>query len=413
MNDRLVTAAGALVALMLVVGMFVQTPQEPPVTRPTSIAEGGNGYLGLSEWLQAAGVRVQSLRLRFDALLELDALSGSGHVLLTTPPYSKPARADELRALMAWVAAGNTLIIAAALDDTPEWSVLADTSGFMLNLETLTGTRFEAALNTAGEAIAVGKTDSEVDVHFLGAAFSDHPLAEGVIEAVAVTEDVASIWVPADAAPGVPFLQEASTGRAAGWTREEGRGHVITLAAGSLFANRAIGRDDNRRLLGNLIRWHLAPAGSFIFDDLHHGLSGVYDPEAFYSDSRLGFTLLFLLAFWFAYMTGTSNRILPVQKERDMPKQADLIRSMGGFLARKLPGNGAAELLFEHWFDALAERAGGRERAAVWAYLAASPLVSRAALGEVRRLHENLETGARVDVRRLHNLIMGITEALG
>ena len=230
---------------------------------------------------------------------------------------------------------------------------------------------------------------------------------------VAVTDDVASIWVPVEGSAGVPFLQEASSGRPAAWARERGRGHVITLAAGSLFSNRAIGREDNRRLLANILRWHLGPGGTFLFDDVHHGLSEIYDPEAFYSDARLGFTLLFVLAFWFAYMVGSSNRLLPPRKPRNVPRQGDLIRSMGGFLARKLPASGAAGLIFERWFEALAGRAGSREQGAVWTYLDASPLVSRSALAELRALHTKFEAGDKVDVRRLHNLIMGITEALG
>jgi hypothetical protein len=413
MNDRLITALGAIVALVLIVGMFVQTPTEPPIARPTSAEEGANGYLGMSEWLQASEVNVQSLRLRYGSLKGLEGLSGAGHVLLTTPPYSKRARADELGELMAWVARGNTLIVAAALNDTPEWSEAADTTGFMSNLQTLTGTVFEAALNADGETIRVGEPDRGMDVYFLGEAFSRHPLAEGVVEVVAVTDGIASIWVPVEVAPGEPFLQESSTGLAAGWTRVEGNGHVITLAAGSLFSNRAIGREDNARLLSNLIQWHLAPAGTVLFDDLHHGLSEIYDPEAFYSDSRLGYTLLFVLAFWFAYMVGTSNRILPVRAARAVPKQGDLVRSMGGFLARKLPANGAAGLLFERWFETLAARAGSADRASIWAYLSASPLVSADALGQVRRMHNDFEAGGKVDINRLHNLILRITEAIG
>lgn len=413
MNERLITAAGALIALLLIVGMFVQPARELPVTLPTSVEGGGNGYLGLAEWLEAAAVPTYSLRLRYEALADAQALAGSGHVLLTTPPYTRPARADELAALLAWVAAGNTLIVAAALNDTPDWSGAADADGFIPDLALMTGARFEAALDSAGEQILVGQPNGEVDVYFLGEAYSSHPLAAGVTEVVAVTDGIASIWVPGEEAPGVPFLQEASSGLAAGWTREEGRGHVITLAAGSLFANRAIGRADNRLLLKNLIRWHLGPEGRFVFDDQHHGLSEIYDPEAFYSDRRLGYTLLFLLAFWFVYMVGTSNRLLPVRAARNVPKQGDLIRSMGGFLARKLPANGAASLLFERWFDELGRRAGSGEQKAVWNYLAASPLVDAAALAEVRELHENYQAGGGVDVRRLHNLIMGINEAIG
>ena len=96
-----------------------------------------------------------------------------------------------------------------------------------------------------------------------------------------------------------------------------------------------------------------------------------------------------------------------------VPQQADLIRSMGAFLARKLPRNGLVELLFDYWFQSLAMRVGSDDRVAAWRYLEVSPLVSQQALNELRGLHENYEAGDRVDVRRLHNLIRDITEALG
>ena len=57
MNDRVVTAAGALAALLLVFGLFYQPETEPTVSKPTTIETGPNGYLGLARGL-CAGSRL-------------------------------------------------------------------------------------------------------------------------------------------------------------------------------------------------------------------------------------------------------------------------------------------------------------------------------------------------------------------
>ena len=89
MRDRLLTfvlAIGALAAFYVLMAPKGKPPQEQ-VTRPVSIEEGLNGYLGLSRWLAAEQVPVLSLRERYGKLDQLPGLEDeSGNLMLVTAP---------------------------------------------------------------------------------------------------------------------------------------------------------------------------------------------------------------------------------------------------------------------------------------------------------------------------------------
>src|SRR5690606_24932926 len=117
MKERLITAAGALLALMILYAMFFQS-DERPVTRPVSTETGRNGYAAINRWLEAAGIRVVSLRDRYDTLISLEPgealdIPRRGNLMITTMPHLLPVRAREHENLMAWVRSGNTLLILA------------------------------------------------------------------------------------------------------------------------------------------------------------------------------------------------------------------------------------------------------------------------------------------------------------
>ena len=98
-----------------------------------------------------------------------------------------------------------------------------------------------------------------------------------------VTDSVASVWVAAEDSivAGVAFAREATTNTDAAWEIPVLNGRIIFMASGTLLSNRALGSADNRRFVANLVRWHVAPGGAVIFDDMHQGLSILYDPDAF------------------------------------------------------------------------------------------------------------------------------------
>ncbi len=411
MNERLVTALGLFVALMLIVGLFAQPEEPSTVSRPTSEDLGRNGLTGLARWLEQERVLTESLRTRYTDLSHDPAGSS---VLISLAPYERPMRLDERIHLLEWVEAGNTLVLLAALDDTPDWSFNTVGSGFMDGLSELTDTTFEGALDEADEPLTVGDFLEEGRVIFEPGSEA-HPLLAGVGELVAYTDSTASIWRATEegAGPGTPLFIERGSGMPAGWTRARGDGHLLLFAAGSLFSNRSLGEGDNARLLANVLRWHLSGTGKVIFDDLHQGLSALYDPAAFYSDRRVGASVLFLLGFWFLYMIGTQNRMLPYRSEVAAPSQADFVRAMGGFFARKLTPLDAGRLAIERFQHRLARRGvlGGVDDGL--SGLDGHPLLAAEDVDTLRAHERSLRSGRPVDLKNLHNCLRRIDEALG
>lgn len=411
MNERLITAGGALLALLLIVGMFMQPGSEPSLTRPTSAELGPNGYRILDAWLAAEGVPVRSVRERLSFLTEDDT---TGNVFLTTLPHERPLHEDEIVELLSWTARGNTLLILAALNDTPEWSLLPDSSPVIEDLQQLAGITFEAASDEQGDMLLLGELFQQSEIE-LQVVSPDHPLTRDVSALTASTDSTASVWIPTtdSVSPGSPFIRETSTGLDAGWLDNHGSGHIVTLAVGSIFTNRALTDTDNRELLANVVHWHMKPGGRVLFDDFHQGLSNLYDPEAFYSDDRVGTTILFILLFWFVYVIGTQNRLGSLRPSSTAPRQGEFVTALGGFLARKVGRLDTARLMFERWFEELRERGMLHQDASPWTCLADSPLVDSRDLTGLRSIHEHMLSGGKVDLRQLHNQIQSIREALG
>ncbi len=413
MNDRLVTVAGVLLAGLIVAGLFMQKPAGSPITHPISLETGANGYAALDRWLRRQQVATVGLTRGFEVLEELTPQTGN--LLIITLPHVEPPELDEVDRLLDWVAAGNTALVMAALDDTPDWIGEASQASFLDDLEAISGTRFEAVTEQGGEgSILLGSALEDREMHLVGAA-PDHPLLANVSTVAIVTDSVTSLWVPATGAqsPGVALLAEAERGVEAAWVRPYGAGNLVTVASASLLTNRMLGEKDNARLFANLIRWHLRPGGRLLFDDRHQGRTELYDPEAFFADPRVGYSVLFLLAFWFVYMIGTHNRLLPVRVVRPAPRQADYVNAVGGFMARKLTRVDAGLQIFGQWFDELRTRNGLAENEPPWGFLAASPVLDAEQVARLRHRHEQLLAGDRVDLRELHNQINRIREAMG
>ena len=79
-------------------------------------------------------------------------------------------------------------------------------------------------------------------------------------------------------ARGVLSLLRAAEGRADGaWLLPRGDGWVLLMAQATPFANRALGRADNARFAGNILREMVAPSGAVIFDDGLQGAPELYD----------------------------------------------------------------------------------------------------------------------------------------
>ena len=401
MKDWLITVGGALFALVALAAVLVGDSAPSP-TRPTSAEPGPNGYLALYDWLGTSGVAVSSHRQRLAGLATIR--SEGGDLFITTMPHQARMHDDEVDALRSWVAAGNTLLVLAALNDTPDWALGADPTWSLFEpLRALTGLTFETVRDEDGDAVRIGFPGQETSVKLQ--AVDAHPLAVGIDDLDGVTDYPTSAW-QVKSAGEEPRLRLAATeaGTDAIWQIRHGRGRIFLVALGSLLTNRVIGRADNRVFVANLVGRHLAPSGTVIFDDMHQGLSALYDPTAFFSDRRLYVSLAFVIGLWFVYIAGTWNRLAPVRETAGQPGQQDFVCAVGGFLARKLDPVDAGRLAFASWFAAVEGRPVAFEEPP-WRRLDANPTLDKALLAELKADHARLRAGGKVDLKQLHNRI--------
>ena len=426
MRDRLVTLLGALLALAVVYALFFQRPGERPVTKPLSTEAGRNGYLALWSWLDREHVRVVSLRTRYSTLRDDASLGKNGNVLIVTMPFRTPLRQSEIVPLQSWLLAGNTVLLLAALDDSPEWLQRADQLGFRADLTALTGLRFTTpreqaavangggprrAATAAAAAPAPIAARTELELKRAGT----HPLLEGVETLHAYSDDPSEIWSlrPDPSSLVLRLATESSSGNDALWERPYGDGDIIVAASGSLLANRNIGQGDARELVRNVLRYRLGEGGAVIFDDMHQGLSSLYDAAALLRDARLRYTIWFVLAAWLVYVLGTSNRLAPPRAPRSVPKQGDFVAAAGGFMARRLDRNEAGRLLLDEWLDEVRRARGLPRGTPLWPEIESTPTLARSVYEELHSYDRTLASGAAVDLVRLHNTLLKAREGIG
>lgn len=424
MRDRLVTLLGALLALTIVYALFFQRPGEPPVTKPLSTEPGRNGYLALWSWLERERVRVVSLRNRYSTLHEDKSLAESGNVLIVTMPFRTPLRQSEVVPLQTWLLSGNTLVLLAALDDSPEWLPRDD---FRNDLAALTGMRFRTEREeAAGAARPDSANGTPPSARFARPPIAartavaiepavEHPLLEGVDTLRGYSDDPSEIWslVPDASRLVLRLATESSSGNDALWERPYGSGDLIVAASASLLANRNIGEGGARELVRNILRYRLGDGGAVIFDDMHQGLSSLYDASALLRDARLRYTIWFVFAAWLVYVLGASNRLAPPRVPRSVPKQGDFVAAAGGFMARRLDRGAAGRLLLDEWLDEVRRTRRLPRGASLWPELESTPTLARSVYEELHEYDRTLARGGAVDLIRLHNTLLKAREGIG
>jgi Domain of unknown function (DUF4350) len=412
MSERLITLLCALGALALFYAIFLSPPEsvEERVSQPTTEERGNNGYAGAMHWLSSAGVRVESMRQRYDALSADREGATRGNLLITSLPHRYGMRERELQELWAWVAFGNTVLVLAALADTPDWTMPLVERDLPRDVRELTGVHFE-----------VPDVEAELDAQTLADTFKrliepkrhrivrnrPHPLFEGVREVRAESEFPASEWraQPPHGDFVLSLAHDADNGRDAFWVRRYGNGRFLISGYGSLFSNEQLGEKDNARLLANIVSQSLGPGGAVLFDDQHQGLSELYDAEAFFADERLHATLWLLFAAWLIWILG-SVRLRGAPQPPPAPRETAFVQATGGFLARVLHPVQAGRRLIELFFGELRRQIGlGDDDRLVWNWLERQPNVSRADLDSLRAVDARLRTGGRIDLERLQNLL--------
>lgn len=379
-KDRLITLGLGLLALYVVLALFVfnRPPETHPISFPTTADRGAQGLVALKRWLGEAGVPTASLRRRYDAA---DALPpGRGHLLVASSPQRWPVRTKEGRALREWVARGNTLLILAALYDTPEWSQSLGDQDELLRTFGLDFDRVD---------LADGETAS--DSHrSTWRTLRITPAMGGGGRRLAVFAPAPRFgWAlsSTDKAPALVLAQTEPHGWPVMWRLPQNQGAVIVSAHADLFGHAALGREDNARFMAALAQAHLAPQGIAIFDDMHLGLSDLYDPRAFVADTRVRGTAVFLASLWLLYLIGRGARLGPLSRHLRRPRAVDFVYAVGGLFARRLTRQAALAALIRNFFnDVRARHALPRNGAPVWDLLAGDARMAPERLAQLRML---------------------------
>ena len=438
MRERLITLACALAALLLFATLFLYGEGlQRRSARPTTVERAGDGLAGAYQWLQGEGIRTVTLRERFDTLLTRHDLPASGNLLIVTTPVATAYRLSEATALERWLHAGNTLLVLAALSDRPTWGI----TGFAhSDLKLLTGLDFAArpgadakeAKTAEAEPDADAKEDDaaeeqkkprfpavlvprelEQPLHGVLVPNRTHPYLSGVRTAEALSDYEPAVW---DAKlPRAGFVLALAHQRDGGaevlWLKPAGAGTVIVSAYGSLFTNRALGLGDNARMLANIVTTSLGAGGAVLFDDEHQGLGLAYDPAKFYRDPRLYATLGVLGVVWLTWVLG-GTRLRLGQARARAPREAELVRATGLFLARVLRPAAAARRMFEFFFRALRAPRGSAERGPPWEWLEQHPRLRPADVQQLKEWYAAAYSDQRVPLARLHNLIVSTERRL-
>lgn len=412
MNDRLITLAGATLALVFVVGMFY-SPAQPAPPRPTSELNTQEGYAGMMRWFELSSVPTLSLRRRYTELPTV-LPAETGNILFTVVPNRSTAQAEELSVLDDWLHQGNTLVILAALNDTPDWSKF-DRHTFE-ELQDLTQLRF-IAYQLDDEALLVGQALEATPLTLT--PVNAHPLMQNVHSLHAQTATFTNLHSPTETDVFVMQAARMQEDRAGAiWQVARTKGDIILIGTASLLSNQLIDKADNATFLHNILRYHLGPGGTVIFDDYHQGLSDLYDPQAFFQDARFWNSIGFVLLFWLLYMVGSQTRLEKPAALQVPARQSDLVSAVAGFMDRKLTVAETGCLMVEQWLRGLQgthilpTAASALPATGALSALEAMPLVDQTRLARVQQTYARAGAGEKVNLQTLHNDLLELTRNL-
>jgi hypothetical protein len=401
----LALAAGALGLFYILIFPKPPAPADE-IVRPLSSEVRPDGYLAAWQWLVEQHIPVVRLRYRYDRLPGLLS-KPTGNLLLVTMPQWVPARTAELEKLEGWVERGNTLLIMAAIHDTPPWSVDSDP---LLNdkIEQLTGLRLQKDRAQKADVQSSILLD-RLDIVPQG----EHPLLAGVRHITATgTLPVRDGRLKAsDGTLPLELANRSDTGEPTLWLIRHGAGQIVFSTAASPFSNGAVAVTDNAQFLANIIAWCRGPGGTVVFDDAHQGATDYYDGRAFFADPRLHHTLWWLVFLWLAMILGA----LPLRAARrswQPVNEGAYVEASARYFANVVPPNEAAQRLIESFLRRLGAGAHPDREPRLWELFDADPRVSDSQRSALHALYESACAGKRVDLVRLQNLLAQLREPL-
>ena len=404
MKERLTTLALAAGALLLFYALIFPKPQGPRISdgQPLSTDRRPYGYLAIWRWLGAERIPRVSLRRRYARLSGLLSRP-DGNVLLVTLPQRIPMRPAGLAYLKHWVAQGNTVLIAAALDDTPLWAADMREGAELDDLERLTGLRFTPqAITSALRALTVR--------HPKITPSSPSPLLRGVGALQPTSALPSRLWRAHQSGATTPLVLAAFARRKvpALWLVPLGSGQIILTAVASPFSNAGLALGGNARFLANVLAWSRGPGGAVIFDDAHAGLAAVYDAAAFFADARLHATLGCLVLLWLVFVLGSQPLRAAPSRWQPLDESA-YIEGSARYLAAVVPPADVARRLIEQFIAQLRER---MPQADPWRWLAAESGVAARDYHALERFRALAHTGAHLDLMQLQTLLARLRKQL-
>ena len=241
-----------------------------------------------------------------------------------------------------------------------------------------------------------------------------HPLLDGVSSVAALSEYPTSQWRAASGMADIvlELAHDPDTQVPMLWLIRYGEGQIIVSAYGSVLTNKLLGTADNARLLTNIVKWSIAAGGRILIDDAHQGLVAFYDPEAFFGDRRLHWSLLWLIGLWLEFVLGP-QRMRAAAVRWSPVDITSFVRASGGFMARVLEPAAVAQQLFANFFNDVRRQVGlPQSGAPLWEWIEQRPAVAPGDLEQLRRLHGRALQGRRVDLPKLHDLLLRIRHQL-
>lgn len=403
----LALAAGAL-ALFYVL-FFPKPPSESTgIALPLSTESRPEGYLAVWRWLAEQRIPAASLRYRYDRLPALLPKS-TGNLLLVSMPQQVPARAAEMAALESWVERGNTLLIMAAILDTPLWITNPDPE---LNgrIERLTGVHVDvprARFNDLNDLKSL--LVERLDIHPRGA----HVLTTGVQQITAVSKlpsRRAQLRGHGDTIP-LELAVRNDGDEPTLWLVGRGAGQIVLSAVASPFSNGALTLAGNARLLANIISWCRDSGGTVVFDDAHQGATAYYDGKAFFADPRLHGTIGWLLLLWLAMVLGALP-LRAVQRSWEPIKETAYVEASARYFAAVVPPSAAAQRLIENFLRGLQVGIDPDTASDLWQQFDSDPRVSPGQRRALHALYTRACSGKHVPLVRLQNLLAQLSRNL-
>jgi len=471
MRDHGMTLLGGLLSLLILIALMQPDKPSIPLSKPHTMDHGNHGLFAMKRWLDENQVNTYSLRRRYQYLGKIEELTENGNLMISTLPFIYGANVNEIKYLKNWIEKGNSIVLMNAMVDSPKWlSNGSDAESSVNDLlkelgyqyvcnddDTTTDSNVEktsqSSLNIRekfrqAQKTIVGLKEIPIDLY----PQSNHPVMADVFR-------IESRYVPSmiDLSCRFESLQSRfiqplleikpdtlkddnvidkniipqgdkfrSSRRATQlnfnstvmWQVRIGDGMGWVFSFSDIFSHRTLAKADNNQLLLNMINLSVKSYGTVIFDDLHQGLSDLYDPDAFFSDDRLHNTLWFLGAFWLLYLLGHINRLTKPKNAQPIISSTQFIQATAGYYARRLSSQTVAKNLIRYFFNDISLQKSGKNDTTqsnselAWIRIENCSAIPEEDIAELKNSINCLDNNHKIDLIRLHQLLIHLKKAL-